>query len=156
MQRKYLVLAAALALPLGANAQSSGYDVGVQNNSPVDGSIISNLLQKHDSAFILYPYESNYVLYTYTSNMNKGAIESYNWGHNARKDELKFQLSLAFPIWRGILGDNSVLAASYTQRSWWQISNSKESSPFRETNYEPQLFVGWATTIRWATGRCVT
>ncbi|MBT0721919.1 phospholipase A [Rosenbergiella collisarenosi] len=145
MQRKYLVLAAALALPLGANAQSSGYDVGVQNNSPVDGSIISNLLQKHDSAFILYPYESNYVLYTYTSNMNKGAIESYNWGHNARKDELKFQLSLAFPIWRGILGDNSVLAASYTQRSWWQISNSKESSPFRETNYEPQLFVGWAT-----------
>ncbi|WP_241607422.1 phospholipase A [Rosenbergiella epipactidis] len=145
MQRKCLVLAAALALPLGANAESSGYDVGVQNNPPVHGSIISNLLQPHDSAFVLYPYESNYVLYTYTSNINKGAIESYNWGHNARKDELKFQLSLAFPIWRGILGDNSVLAASYTQRSWWQISNSKESSPFRETNYEPQLFVGWAT-----------
>ncbi|MBT0727541.1 phospholipase A [Rosenbergiella australiborealis] len=144
MQRKCLVLAAVLGLPLVAHAES-GYDVGVQNNSPVPGSIISNLLHKYDNAFVLYPYEDNYVLYTYTSNINKTAIESYDWASNARKDELKFQLSLAFPIWRGILGDNSVLAASYTQRAWWQISNSKESSPFRETNYEPQLFVGWAT-----------
>ncbi|MCQ4052076.1 hypothetical protein FK514_30085, partial [Klebsiella pneumoniae] len=35
------------------------------------------------------------------------------------------RLSLAFPLWRGILGDNSLLGASYTQKSWWQLSNSK-------------------------------
>lgn len=46
-------------------------------------------------------------------------------------------------------GDNSVLAASYTQRSWWQLSNKKESSPFRDTNYEPQIFIGWATDYQW-------
>lgn len=145
MQVKYWVWAVSLGLPAVASAGSSGYQVGVQKDSPVPGSIISNLLQRQDSAFVLYPYESNYVLYTDTSNINKQAISSYNWAHNARKDELKFQLSLAFPIWRGILGDNSVLAASYTQRSWWQVSNSKASSPFRETNYEPQIFMGWAT-----------
>ena len=63
---------------------------------------------------------------------------------------MKFQLSLAFPLWRGILGDNSLLGASYTQKSWWQLSNSKESAPFRETNYEPQLFLGFATDYQFA------
>lgn len=48
------------------------------------------------------------------------------------------------------LGDNSLLGASYTQKSWWQLSNSKESAPFRETNYEPQLFLGFATDYQFA------
>ena len=116
----------------------------------VQGSIISGLLQEYDSPFVLYPYESNYIIYTKTSDMNKEAIASYDWGHKAKKDEVKFQISLAFPLWRGIAGENSVLAASYTQRSWWQLSNKKESSPFRETNYEPQLFLGWATDYQFA------
>lgn len=116
----------------------------------VQGSIISGLLQEYDSPFVLYPYESNYIIYTDTSDMNKEAIQSYDWGNKAKKDEVKFQLSLAFPLWRGIAGENSVLAASYTQRSWWQLSNKKESAPFRETNYEPQLFLGWATDYKFA------
>jgi phospholipase A1 len=82
--------------------------------------------------------------------MNKEAISSYNWADKAKNDEVKFQLSLAFPLWRGILGDNSVLAASYTQRSWWQLSNRGASSPFRETDYEPQIFLGWATDYTFA------
>jgi hypothetical protein len=111
-------------------------------------------LQDHDNPFLLYPYESNYLLYTWSSDINKEAISSYDWAENARKDEVKFQLSLAFPLWRGILGENSLLGASYTQKSWWQLSNSKESAPFRETNYEPQLFLGFATDYQPA-GRCV-
>lgn len=133
-----------LALPLLSYADEAKIQ-DVHDTPSVRGSIIANMLQDHDNPFTLYPYDSNYVIYTDTSNINKQAIQSYNWAHNARHDELKFQLSLAFPIWRGIAGDNSVLGASYTQRSWWQISNSKESSPFRETNYEPQLFLAWAT-----------
>ncbi|WP_272694789.1 phospholipase A [Providencia sp. PROV144] len=122
----------------------------VKNTLPIRGSIISGLLQHHDNPFVLYPYESNYIIYTYTSSMNKKAISSYNWGDDALKDEVKFQLSLAFPLWAGIAGDDSILAVSYTQRSWWQLSNKKESSPFRETNYEPQVFVGWLTDYQFA------
>ncbi len=120
------------------------------NKPAVRGSIIGNMLQNYDNPFTLYPYETNYLLYTDTSDLNKEAMKSYNWAENARKDEVKFQLSLAFPIWRGIAGENSVLGASYTQRSWWQFSNHDESSPFRETNYEPQIFVGWAPAYKFA------
>ena len=108
--------------------------VDTTEKTPIRGSIISGLLQNYESPFVLYPYESNYIIYTYTSSMNKEAIKSYDWGKDALRDEVKFQISLGFPLWRGIAGENSVLAASYTQRSWWQLSNKKESSPFRETN----------------------
>lgn len=139
-------IAGVVTLLLAAQVQAEEAKIQVVHDNPaVRGSIIASLLQDHDNPFILYPYESNYLLYTYTTNINKEAIRSYDWADNARKDEVNFQISLAFPIWRGIFGDNSLLAASYTQRSWWQMSNDKESSPFRETNYEPQVFVGWAT-----------
>lgn len=131
------------------NAQEATVEQ-IHDKPAVRGSIIANLLQEHDNAFVLYPYESNYVVYTYTSDINKEAIKSYDWADHARRDELDFQLSLAFPLWRGIAGDNSVLGASYTQQSFWQASNTAESSPFRETNYEPQLFLGWATDYDFA------
>ncbi|QOL16292.1 phospholipase A [Dickeya dianthicola] len=141
----------AVALMLAATAQAQEARVQEIHDAPsVPGSIIAGLLQKHDTPFILYPYESNYLLYTYTSNINKQAIQSYSWADHARKDEVNFQLSLGFPLWRGIAGDNSLLGASYTQRSWWQMSNKGESTPFRETNYEPQVFLGWATDYRFA------
>lgn len=59
----------------------------------VRGSIIANMLQEHDNPFTLYPYDTNYLIYTQTSDLNKEAIASYDWAENARKDEVKFQLS---------------------------------------------------------------
>lgn len=109
------LLPAAL-LPLAAYAQEATVKE-VHDAPAVRGSIIANMLQEHDNPFTLYPYDTNYLIYTNTSDMNKEAISSYNWSENARKDEVKFQLSLAFPIWRGIMGPNSVLGASYTQKS---------------------------------------
>ena len=136
-------------LPMAVYAQEATVKE-VHDAPAVRGSIIANMLQEHDNPFTLYPYDTNYLIYTQTSDLNKEAIASYDWAENARKDEVKFQLSLAFPLWRGILGPNSVLGASYTQKSWWQLSNSDESSPFRETNYEPQLFLGFATDYNFA------
>lgn len=137
-------LMAACLLPSMANAAEATIKQ-VHDKPAVRGSIIANMLLEHDNPFTLYPYETNYLIYTVTDDLNKEAIKSYNWSDNAKKDEVKFQLSLAFPIWRGIVGPNSVLGASYTQKSWWQLSNSGESAPFRETNYEPQVFLGFAT-----------
>ncbi len=129
-------------LPMAVYAQEATVKE-VHDAPAVRGSIIANMLQEHDNPFTLYPYDTNYIIYTQTSDLNKEAIASYDWAENARKDEVKFQLSPAFPLWRGILGPNSVWAPLHETR--WQLSNSDESSPFRETNYEPQLFLGFAT-----------
>lgn len=97
---------------------------------------------------LLAPPSENFVgLTAYDQNY---LMESFSNGNFYDKramkhDEIKFQISLALPIWRNIFGENSVLAGSYTQKSWFQLSNVSDSSPFRETNYEPQLFVAWAT-----------
>lgn len=142
------MLAGLLAVPAAVQAEEATIKQ-VHDKPQVKGSIIANMLVEHDNPFTLYPYDTNYLLYTETSDVNKEAIQSYSWADDARKDEVKFQLSLAFPIIRGIAGDNSVLGMSYTQRAWWQAFNRSASSPFRETNYEPQLFVGWATDYQW-------
>ncbi|TBL84620.1 phospholipase A [Hafnia alvei] len=144
MCKGWMMLAGLLAVPAAVQAEEATIKQ-VHDKPQVKGSIIANMLVEHDNPFTLYPYDTNYLLYTETSDVNKEAIQSYSWADDARKDEVKFQLSLAFPIIRGIAGDNSVLGMSYTQRSWWQAFNRSASSPFRETNYEPQLFVGWAT-----------
>lgn len=109
------------------------------------GGIVEHLLRENKSSFDLYPYEDNYFLFTKTSGINREAIADQSWAARTRDTEVKFQISLALPLSRGLAGDNSVLGVSYTQYSWWQVFNDDISSPFRETNYEPQLFLAWAT-----------
>jgi len=55
--------------------------------------------------------------------------------------EVKFQLSFKMNLWDEIVGENSQLVAAYTQKSFWQMYNSDFSSVFRETNYEPEIFI---------------
>jgi phospholipase A1/A2 len=51
--------------------------------------------------------------------------------------EMAFQISAK---WR-VFGTDAYLA--YSQKSFWQWTNGAESSPFRETNYDPEAFYRW-------------
>lgn len=82
-------------LPMAVYAQEATVKE-VHDAPAVRGSIIANMLQEHDNPFTLYPYDTNYLIYTQTSDLNKEAIASYDWAENARKDEVKFQLSWHF------------------------------------------------------------
>ena len=63
-------------------------------------------------------------------------------GNNAPVEDTEavFQVSFRAPIVRNLVGSELDVYFAYTARSWWQIANDKFSSPFRETNYMPEVF----------------
>lgn len=53
--------------------------------------------------------------------------------------EAQFQISLKVPLWVGLF-DKVDIYGAYTNRSFWQVYNRDISSPFRETNHEPEVW----------------
>ncbi|MFP5466322.1 MAG: phospholipase A [Gammaproteobacteria bacterium] len=61
--------------------------------------------------------------------------------------EAKFQISLKAPLLLNVLGTPVDVMAGYTNRSFWQMFNKEISSPFRETNHEPEIWARWRTDL---------
>ena len=115
-------------------------------------SVLSRLWQLDDESrrrrFAIMPYRQNYLLpYTYNFTQEKATYETANPGTELQDAEAKFQLSLKMKLWEDILGTKMDLWGAYTQVSFWQVYNTKFSSPFRETNYEPELLLIYPTDI---------
>ena len=55
--------------------------------------------------------------------------------------EAQFQLSVKTPLAVDLFDKNIDVFAGYTVRSFWQVYNSDYSSPFRETNHEPEVWM---------------
>lgn len=97
-----------------------------------------------NNRFSLLPYKQNYILpLTYNSNPNKRPYADV--GEDIDRAELKFQFSFKVPLAKGLIAGRGNLYAGYTQQSFWQAYNSQHSSPFRETNYEPELFANFVS-----------
>ena len=101
--------------------------------------------------FLLTPYRPIYILPgRWSSNPNESPKdENLNYAYPLKvpldKYEAKFQLSFKTKILQGIFWNHGDLWIAYTQRSHWQIYNKVLSRPFRETNYEPEIILNFAT-----------
>lgn len=67
--------------------------------------------------------------------------------------EAKFQISLKAPLLLNALGTPVDIMAGYTNRSFWQMFNKQMSSPFRETNHEPEVWGRWRTEVPFLGGQ---
>jgi phospholipase A1 len=106
------------------------------DQSPLRPHRASYLIARHTNEPNLLPYSP-----THPAPATPAAIET---------TELKFQLSQKAKILNSrsthFLGVTSFrLWGAYTQQSSWQAFNTEQSSPFRETNYEPELIATFGT-----------
>ena len=96
-------------------------------------------LEVADNPFALSPHKVNYILpVTYNSSPNEAPFAGREDYYPFDNLEAKFQVSLKFPVWYNMFGDNGHLYFAYTNQSYWQVYNQEHSSPFRETNHEPE------------------
>ncbi|GAB3481266.1 phospholipase A [Marinomonas epiphytica] len=96
-----------------------------------------------DNPFVLTPHKPTYFLPVYySSRIDEEAFlgeEAEN--QDLDSTEFKYQISLKFPLVYDVVGKNTSLWLGYTQLSYWQAYNENISAPFRDTNYEPELFI---------------
>jgi len=91
-------------------------------------------------------HRANYALaFSYNGSPNPAPLQEVDPAKTLVKPEVAFQLSFKAKLWQDVLGQDMDLWFAYTQRSFWQLYNFDDSSPFRETNYEPEVLLNFRT-----------
>ena len=89
-----------------------------------------------DPVRTVIPHKLNYALLGVHDAVAPPDEDEARQGYERDAWESKFQISLKF-----LFFDSIPLYLGYTQKSFWQVYNSEHSSPFRETNYNPEGFL---------------
>ncbi|MCL1036093.1 phospholipase A [Shewanella submarina] len=131
-----------IGVPLATAADNREQDES--NPDSLISERVKDELATADLPFVIIPHKVNYILpVTYDPSPNTVPYEQEFADTNGELDqfEAKFQISFKLPLWYNVFGDNGHLFFAYTNQSWWQVYNKDISSPFRETNHEPELFM---------------
>lgn len=89
--------------------------------------------------FLITLWRPNYLLHTYSRSPNEAPYQQVEPDAKLQHQEVKYQVSLRMRIADDVFHNNGNVWFGYTQLSLWQVYNKQLSSPFRETNYEPEL-----------------
>lgn len=161
----------ALQYEEAANAENGDATLGHAEESTTgedgeDTGVMSAILNRYVAAEkAIFSFSGSFVghrpmyilPFSYMKNANReptnprlGATD-YDYGID--NQEAKYQISFKVPLLTGWLDDRTTLWFGYTQKSFWQVYNTDDSAPFRETNYEPEVFVRYETNYDLGPGR---
>lgn len=129
------------------------YDALPAARRDTGGTYLTRLWELDETArvrkFPITPYRSNYILpFTYNGSPNDAAVQEVNPGKELNPSEVEFQISFKVKLWEDVMGWKADLWATYTQISFWQLYDFGDSSPFRETNYEPEILFNLRTDYK--------
>jgi phospholipase A1 len=159
MKIRFSNLKARLQLPsllllLLASPLLMSHDVDTETGSDGTDSLVIERIEREravqGSRSVLLAHKRNYFLpVTYVNKPNNEPITNVFGGDDDTLDnaEASFQLSLKSQLTEGLFTESGALYLGFTVRSFWQVFNDDISAPFRETNYEPELF--WLTPVPW-------
>ena len=118
-------------------------DGSISNPSAVEQRLQSERSNKN-TQFSLQSYLPNYVLfgaYHFSGVNEQPFVEQFLKNDRFDALEIKFQFSVKVPISDNFIGVGDHWFVGYTNRSFWQAYNHTISSPFRETNHQPEAWI---------------
>ncbi|WP_088330558.1 phospholipase A [Lacimicrobium sp. SS2-24] len=125
----------------------------IQQVSDADENLVKKRMEadlsSQSNPYSFTQHRLNYLLpFSYQSNPNQMAENGLSEG-NIDHFEAKFQISIKMPVHLVNREESTEgLYFGFTAMSLWQVYNSEISKPFRETNYEPELFYNFETKLK--------
>ncbi len=117
-------------------------ELSTVKKSPISKRVTSEYKSAFDP-YVITPHKMNYILpISISDNINRDAYaNSSDWSQYLSDSEAKFQISLKVPLnTKKLLTKYDGLFFGFTLESWWQVYSSGISKPFRESNYQPEIF----------------
>lgn len=145
----------AVSVPPRAELALEVDDTTVNPVSEQGVGLISRRVQRErDTAFnpyVLTAHKHNFVLpVSYSTGVNEEIYKENNvpLREGLQPAEVKFQISLKTRLnEEDLFYPRDSLSLGITLEAWWQLYSSDLSSPFRETNYQPEIF--YLAPLQW-------
>lgn len=150
-------ISASSAMPVAANDVAAGAagqppvastDPAVERAAADDAYSMDahwELDQKHRrGVFVFRPHQPNYLIAARSYRPNEAPYLPFRAADFTGKlshAELQYQLGFKMKMVETAFALPVDLWFGYTQNSFWQAGNREASSPFRETNYRPELML---------------
>lgn len=119
-------------------------------NDELDNTLLADKMKSEREAnrnlFSLVQHGQNYLLpLSYSPDPNSLTLDGIG-AEQIDRFEAKYQISVKTPLWLQE-DDVSGVYFGFTAVSFWQLYNDETSKPFRETNYEPEVFYQFNSDI---------
>jgi phospholipase A1/A2 len=121
--------------------------IAATQEAPADNSFLIDYWELDPAhkrgLFNFRPHAINYLIANYSWRPNDAPYRPFRSVLPASTDlsrsELVYQLGFKMKLAQDVLNKPLDLWFAYTQNSFWQAGNRDASSPFRETNYQPEV-----------------